>query len=977
MNATSAIVYCRRCRSRLRLPSGKGRFACPKCGTAVVPAPAEPASRVPNPPPPPPAAARPANALARVAGPPNAAPDVSFRQYRQAHYRQTRGLAVYGFCAGLLLAPVISLAKPFLGIMGLLGVWVATVLLWAGLGALYGAERLVEYRILRRRTVPVDAGSWTAACVFGLFVALAPVSAVVVLEAFSPPQGMLATLVPAFQEEQQRWLPAVESVDATVIQTALSPAPAGPHTAERLPGPPSGSAPRMEKAPPSLPRSVSGETGQMPSALADRVPQFREARGLGRPALPSPREWLESLREEVAPSRAVAVETAKESVPVARRWALAIGVNRYQDPQIPGLEYAVADARLVRKTLAEQCGYPADRILLLADDQPTEDRRPGLGAIRKQLAAWLERADSEDTMFVFFSGHAFLDGEGRCYLAPSDARKADLIRSSLSTDELRNLLARCKATQKVLVLDCCHAGGTKAADSAAVSAEEAAKALAESAGLVTLASCRKAESSHEWKAQGQGLFTYFLCRGLQGEADHDGNGLVDIDELYRYTFTEVPTVARRELRTRQTPARCYPPDSVGVITLASVRLDPARPGATPSVNATSMRQGSAGRSSRSEAAKPMRPASDDPYRDISLLCDQARQHHERGDRGLALATIVQAHRLAADTKAGHLKDRLLEALSRTQNEIDDVAGADESARLIKDPFRQASISKQNALARARRGDYEAAFVFAEEERLVADLALAAAKAGEFETAKAGLSEIGEWPYTRNALPLYEPTLRKIEDLEARSGGSATFHRPVSPFASRSSSGGSRDSTTQQSSSNLVLDPLCRVWDLCTRAVAAHALGEKRLAITVITEARDVAEEIKTPYPRDLAHELLALAFYDLGDLAGVSSEAHAIQKATRKVLVLVLLAKIEWAAKNYVNAWELVRSMSHGRMEYFIAELAVDVARTGQIELARTILEEIGSKPMKNASRQYDPALRKIKAEAARFAGPEPPPRER
>ena len=46
-------------------------------------------------------------------------------------------------------------------------------------------------------------------------------------------------------------------------------------------------------------------------------------------------------------------------------------------------------------------------------------------------------------------------------------------------------------------------------------------------------SVEKDELSH-------GVFTYYLLEGLRGKADLDGDGMITVDEIYRYVSEKVP-----------------------------------------------------------------------------------------------------------------------------------------------------------------------------------------------------------------------------------------------------------------------------------------------------------------------------------------------------------------------------------------------------------------------------------------------------
>jgi uncharacterized caspase-like protein len=48
------------------------------------------------------------------------------------------------------------------------------------------------------------------------------------------------------------------------------------------------------------------------------------------------------------------------------------------------------------------------------------------------------------------------------------------------------------------------------------------------------------ELSMERDDMKHGVFTYYLLEGLRGKADLDGDGVITVDEIYRYVSTKVP-----------------------------------------------------------------------------------------------------------------------------------------------------------------------------------------------------------------------------------------------------------------------------------------------------------------------------------------------------------------------------------------------------------------------------------------------------
>jgi uncharacterized caspase-like protein len=58
-------------------------------------------------------------------------------------------------------------------------------------------------------------------------------------------------------------------------------------------------------------------------------------------------------------------------------------------------------------------------------------------------------------------------------------------------------------------------------------------------GRVVMAACNENQVSQESSALKAGMFTQALVEGLDGKADRDGNGRVDILELFNYSTRRV------------------------------------------------------------------------------------------------------------------------------------------------------------------------------------------------------------------------------------------------------------------------------------------------------------------------------------------------------------------------------------------------------------------------------------------------------
>jgi len=266
----------------------------------------------------------------------------------------------------------------------------------------------------------------------------------------------------------------------------------------------------------------------------------------------------EALRKDKSPSGGV-----------PRTWALLVGVEKYQ--RVVSLQYTINDVQRLSQTLQQRNGLPISQILELTDAGSRQDAQPLRATLLTQIPKWLSRVRTDDTVIVFFSGHGFRGKQGALYLAPLDCDPNQLLETGLAVEWLRDQLAECPATVKLLILDACHAGSEKGGESI----EARVKDLVEpfrNAGVLTLASSTDEEKSLIWEEKQQSLFSYWLTQGLRGHADADGNSLVDVDELYEFVHRQVTHSAKTRFSRQQTPVRIVRASSAGVP--IAVRLTP-------------------------------------------------------------------------------------------------------------------------------------------------------------------------------------------------------------------------------------------------------------------------------------------------------------------------------------------------------------------------------------------------------------------
>jgi len=261
----------------------------------------------------------------------------------------------------------------------------------------------------------------------------------------------------------------------------------------------------------------------------------------------------------------LAAEAAK-----AKSWALLIGVEKYH--RAPPLMYTINDVKQLAATLRTRDGFEPDRLLEITEQATNARFQPLKASIEAELSTWLKQPGPDDTVLVYFTGHGFRDDKGKMYLAPIDCNPDDLPRTGIAVEWFRGQLAACKAQFKLLILDACHAGSEKGESSQQqVGATDLGEPFKELEGVVTIASSTAKEKSQLWDDKQQSLFSYWLNQGLRGHADENSDGVVDVDELYKYVYRNVTRTAKARHPLPQTPVRIVRSGTPDVPTVAQLR----------------------------------------------------------------------------------------------------------------------------------------------------------------------------------------------------------------------------------------------------------------------------------------------------------------------------------------------------------------------------------------------------------------------
>jgi uncharacterized caspase-like protein len=248
------------------------------------------------------------------------------------------------------------------------------------------------------------------------------------------------------------------------------------------------------------------------------------------------------------------------------RKAIIIGINEYEDQEIPQLEGAENDAVEIRNRLRQYGNFDISNDHYLVG--PDATRRN----ILKAVSEIFRKDDKCDLVTFYFSGHGIPDestNEG--YIAPYDYYSDDPIISGINMAELKKAIYNTKnIASTIIILDCCYAGivtkdTAKSAKMApleqekkknlfSINVENMIESSNQGQGKIVLASSEATAVSREKNncihgendsPHSHGAFSYHLIEGLDGKAADPDTGIISIDSLRKYIESQM-TIERKQ-----------------------------------------------------------------------------------------------------------------------------------------------------------------------------------------------------------------------------------------------------------------------------------------------------------------------------------------------------------------------------------------------------------------------------------------------
>ncbi len=215
------------------------------------------------------------------------------------------------------------------------------------------------------------------------------------------------------------------------------------------------------------------------------------------------------------------------------RWAVVVGVGQYRDKSLTSVPHLDDDAEAVFDRLVKRYRVAQDQALLL--ENPDRER------IEQAVADFLGRVPAESRLVVYFAAHAY-EFSGTSYLAGSDFEQLRIDQTGVPLAWLLAEVDNCAAMEKVVLLDTCHDGNGSDLKHQPSSAEQV-QVLYDNrraplpARSTVITSCQP--SQRGVAKDGHGEFSRALALAYRGDADADGNTLIEIPELSSFLTAQL------------------------------------------------------------------------------------------------------------------------------------------------------------------------------------------------------------------------------------------------------------------------------------------------------------------------------------------------------------------------------------------------------------------------------------------------------
>jgi hypothetical protein len=216
--------------------------------------------------------------------------------------------------------------------------------------------------------------------------------------------------------------------------------------------------------------------------------------------------------------------------------AVIIGIADYKS--LPKADFASDDARAFYDYASRALGIKTENIKLLVDSDAEEVE------ILRTFRNWLpSKVRSTTDVYVFYSGHGLPTADGQdLYLIPPRAAKDLIDDTAIPFSKINAAIQAAKPKSVTMILDACYSGQARSGETLVASARPVrikteSKLFPENFIVITASQNDQISSSNPDLQHG--IFSYYLMKGMEGDADSNKDGKITLGEMQTYLVENV------------------------------------------------------------------------------------------------------------------------------------------------------------------------------------------------------------------------------------------------------------------------------------------------------------------------------------------------------------------------------------------------------------------------------------------------------
>lgn len=230
--------------------------------------------------------------------------------------------------------------------------------------------------------------------------------------------------------------------------------------------------------------------------------------------------------------------------------AIVIGIEKYR--RVADADFANKDAATFVDYAVRALGVKPENIRLILDEKA--DAAEILRAFKSWLPTRVSKGQTD--VYIFYSGHGLPSQDGNTlYFLPHEVDKDFLERTALTYQEIISSVDGLAPRTATIFIDSCYSGHSRTGETLLASARpiniRANETTLFPPNFTVISASAPDQISSSSPALRHGIFSYYLMRGMEGEADANKDGRITVAEMQSYLAEQVPRRASGMNRTQQ------------------------------------------------------------------------------------------------------------------------------------------------------------------------------------------------------------------------------------------------------------------------------------------------------------------------------------------------------------------------------------------------------------------------------------------